>query len=59
MDEQPAPALMDEERPNARDVREAARLPALFTLRTAAITWLIWYYTNTPCTPGLAARTEL
>ncbi len=50
--------LLDEERPSARDVWEVARLPALFTLRTAAITWLIWYYTNTPCTPGLAARTD-
>ena len=58
MDEQPAPALMDEERPSARDVWEAARLPALLTLLNAAITWLIWYYTNAPCTPGLAARTD-
>ncbi len=58
MNEQPAPALLDEERPSARDVWELARLPALFAVLTAAITWLIWYYTNTPCTPELAARTD-
>ena len=58
MNEPPAPALLDEERPSARDVWEVARLPGLIAIITAAATWLIWYYTNTPCTPELAARTN-
>ena len=41
-----------------RDVWEVARLPALFGVVTAAVTWVIWYYTNTPCTLELAARTS-
>ena len=32
-----------------------ARLPALFAVVTAAIAWVIWYYTNTVCTAELAA----
>lgn len=41
-----------------RDAWELARMPALFTIVTAAVTWLIWYYTNTPCTLELADRTS-
>ncbi len=41
-----------------RDVWEVARLPALFGVVTAAVTWVIWYYTKTPCTLELAARTS-
>ena len=43
---------------SVRDVWEVARLPALFGVVTAAVTWVIWYYTNTPCTLELAARTS-
>ena len=56
MDNQPTLATLDAERPGARDIWEVARLPALFAMITAAATWLIWYYTNTPCTPELAER---
>lgn len=44
-------------RPSPRDIYELLRLPALFAVVTAAITWLIWYYTSTSCTVELAART--
>lgn len=44
-------------RPNSRDIYELLRLPALFAVVTAAITWLIWYYTSTSCTVELVART--
>ena len=56
MDNQPTLATLDSERPSVRDVWEVARLPGLFALVTAAVTWLIWYYTNAPCTPELANR---
>lgn len=42
------------ERPSPRDLYELLRLPALFATITAVVTWLIWYYTNIPCTPELA-----
>lgn len=42
-------------RPSARDVYELLRLPALIAVVTAAVTWLIWYYTSTSCTPELAS----
>lgn len=56
MDSQPAPALPDPYgvRPSARDIYELLRLPALFAALTAVVTWLIWYYTSTSCTPELA-----
>ena len=41
-------------RPSPRDVYELLRLPALFAVGTAALTWLIWYYTSVSCTPELA-----
>ena len=37
MNEQPAPASMDEERLSARDVWEVARLPARFAVGSVAI----------------------
>ena len=58
MDSEPTLATLDSERPSARDIWEVARLPALFAIITATITWLIWYYTNTPCTLELAERTS-
>ena len=55
MDSQPAPALPDPygARPSAKDIYELLRLPALFAALTAVVTWLIWYYTSTSCTPEL------
>ena len=44
-------------RPSPRDLYELLRLPALFSIATAVITWLIWYYTSTSCTAELAALT--
>ena len=62
MANQPAPAqtptTLVSERPGIRDVWEVARLPGLFAVIAAAATWLIWYYTSTPCTLELAARTD-
>ena len=58
MNEPLTPAALDSERPRLRDIYEVARLPALFAILTAAVTWLIWYYTNTPCTLELAERTS-
>jgi len=52
---QPTPVELDSQRPGIRDVWEVGRAPALFAIVTAAITWVIWYYTNTPCTAELAA----
>ncbi len=57
MASQPTPTTPDDERPSIRDIWEVARLPALFAIITAAAAWLIWYYTNTPCTLELAERT--
>ena len=54
----PTPTTLASERPGIRDVWEVARLPALFAVIAAAATWLIWYYTSTPCTLELAARTD-
>ena len=56
MDREPAPAVPDPyaARPSARDIYELLRLPALVATLTAVATWLIWYYTNTSCTPELA-----
>ena len=42
-------------RPSPRDIYELLRLPAVFAVGTAAVTWLIWYYTSTSCTAELAA----
>ena len=58
MNNEPALTALDSEQPSVRDIWEVARLPALFAIVTAAVTWLIWYYTNTPCTLELAARTD-
>ena len=52
MIEQPPP---DNESPTFGDIVEILRLPILSALVTAAVTWLIWYYTNAPCTPELAS----
>ena len=57
MASQPAPTTPDDERPSIRDIWEVAHRPALFAIITAAAAWLIWYYTNTPCTLELAERT--
>ncbi len=57
MASQPTPTTPDDERPSIRDIWEVARLPALFAIITAAAAWLIWYYTNTPCTLELAEHT--
>lgn len=42
---------------NFWDVVEVLRFPALFAITTAAITWLIWYYTSTLCTLEIAGLT--
>lgn len=57
MANQPMPSAADDESPSIRDIWEVGRLPALFAIITTAATWLIWYYTSTPCTSELAART--
>ena len=57
MDSRPtSPPLRDlfSERPSVRDLYELLRLPVLFGVATAVVTWLIWYYTSTPCTPEVA-----
>ena len=46
-----------DDRPTLGDVVELIWLPALGGIATAAITWLIWYYTIAPCTPELAQIT--
>ena len=59
MDNHPtSPPLRDPfaERPSVRDLYELLRLPALFAVGTAVITWLIWYYTSISCTAELAAQ---
>ncbi|MCE2501152.1 MAG: hypothetical protein J4G13_09850 [Dehalococcoidia bacterium] len=58
MDNRPASGSPADGGISVRDVWEVARLPALFGVVTAAVTWVIWYYTNTPCTLELAARTS-
>ena len=55
MIDQPTPTELDSQRPGIRDVWEIAWLPGLFAIVTAATTWLIWYYTNMPCTAELSA----
>ena len=55
MANQPTPIELDSQRPGIRDIWEAGRAPGLFAIVTAAITWVIWYYTNTPCTAELSA----
>ena len=57
MANQPAATPREIERANARDIWELVRLPALFGVVTAVITWLIWYYTTAPCTPEAATMT--
>lgn len=57
MANQPASTPREIERANARDIWELVRLPALFGVVTAVITWLIWYYTTAPCTPEAATLT--
>ena len=44
------PARHPDAGPTLGDVIELVWLPALGALATAAITWLIWYYTNAACT---------
>ena len=48
------PARHPDAGPTLGDVIELIWLPALGALATAAITWLIWYYTNAACTLELA-----
>ena len=48
------PARHPDAGPTLGDVIELVWLPALGAIATAAITWLIWYYTNAACTPELA-----
>ena len=40
--------------PTLGDIVEIIWLPVLGAIATAAITWLIWYYSTAPCTPELA-----
>lgn len=54
MGNRPAAALPAVERVTVRDAWELLKLPGLIAVITAVATWLIWYYTNTPCTPELA-----
>lgn len=58
MNERSTLTALDSERPGIRDIWEVARLPTLFAIVTAAATWIIWYYTNTPCALELAARSS-
>ena len=51
--EPPAPHYPDAG-PTLGDIVEIIWLPALGAIATAAITWLIWYYSTAPCTPELA-----
>ena len=37
-----------------RDLWEILSLPVLFGLVAIAVTWLVWYFTNAPCTQELA-----
>ncbi len=43
--------------PTFWDVVEILRMPLLSAVATAAVTWLIWYYTSTPCTSEVARLT--
>ena len=54
---QAKPERHPDDRPTLGDVIELIWLPALGGIATAAITWLIWYYTIAPCTPELAKIT--
>ncbi len=54
---QAKPERHPDDRPTLGDVVELIWLPALGGIATAAITWLIWYYTIAPCTPELAKIT--
>ena len=54
---QAQPERHPDDRPTLGDVVELIWLPALGGIATAAITWLIWYYTIAPCTPELAKIT--
>ena len=54
---QAKPERHPDDRPTLGDVIELVWLPALGGIATAAITWLIWYYTIAPCTPELAKIT--
>ncbi len=47
----------DNDGPTFLDLVEVLRLPIASALITAAITWLIWYYTTVPCTPEVASIT--
>ena len=40
--------------PTFRDLAEILWLPLIVGVVTAAITWLIWYYTSVPCPPEVA-----
>ena len=51
---QAKPERHPDDRPTLGDVVELIWLPALGGIATAAITWLIWYYTIAPCTLELA-----
>ena len=51
------PAAPEIERVAARDIWELVKLPGLIATITAVATWLIWYYTNIPCSLELAERT--
>ena len=55
MVDQLTPVELDSQRPGIRDVWEVGRAPGLLAIVTAAITWVIWYYTNTLCTAELTA----
>jgi len=55
MVDQLTPVELDSQRPGIRDIWEVGRAPGLFAIATAAMTWVIWYYTNTVCTAELAA----
>ena len=57
MANRPVATPQEIEKANARDIWELVRLPALFGVATAVITWLIWYYTTAPCTPEAATLT--
>ena len=48
------PAPHPDAGPTLGDIVEIIWLPALGAIATAAITWLIWYYSTAPCTPELA-----
>ena len=50
-------SIVDMDRTTLGDVAELLWIPALLAIATAAVTWLVWYYTHTVCTLEIAGLT--